>query len=202
MMKQENVSLSSTVKETKEAWGVSDAEGSSLNVLSASSTSICSLTDDPGYQESQELTNEEDASLTQSKRQKQTKTATVRMRRQGKEGDQDKEEEEDEAEAPRTPLPSPRRRKQHPPSRTCPPRRPGEHRSTSESSLSVLTPNTQSSHWSLALFCQYLCSCCHRRQNSVEENKAADPLGRRDPDKKGPVTGPITEQGASRGTLN
>lgn len=145
---------------------------------------------------------EEDASLTQSKRQKQTKTATVRMRRQGKEGDQDKEEEEDEAEAPRTPLPSPRRRKQHLPSRTCPPRRPGEHRSTSESSLSVLTPNTQSSHWSLALFCQYLCSCCHGRQNSVEENKAADPLGRRDPDKKGPVTGPVTEQGGSGGTLN
>ncbi|XP_011364814.1 uncharacterized protein LOC105296431 [Pteropus vampyrus] len=199
MMKQENASLSSAVNETKEAWGASDAEGSSLNTVSASSTSIGSLTDDAGYQESQDLTSEEDASFAQSKRQKRTKVATVRMRSKGREEDQDKEDEEDEAEAPRTSLPSPRRRKQRPPSRTCPPR-PRERDSILESSFSVLTPNTKSSHWSLALFCQYLCSCCHGRQNSVEENKAVDPLGRRDPDEKGPVTGSITEQGASGAT--
>lgn len=39
------------------AWGASDTEDSSLNTVNASVTSICGLTDDPGYQESQDLTN-------------------------------------------------------------------------------------------------------------------------------------------------
>lgn len=118
------------------------------------------------------------------------------MRSKGKEEDQDKDDEEDEAEAPRTSLPSPRRRKQRPLSRPCPPSS-GEHRGISQSTLSVLTPGTKSSHWSLALFCQYLCSCCHRKQNSMEENEAANPLGRGGPDEKGPVPGSAAEQGAS-----
>ncbi|XP_070464730.1 uncharacterized protein [Equus przewalskii] len=202
MKKKDNVSLSSTLKEIKEAWGASGAESPSLNNFDVSLTSIYSFTDDLGYQGSQDLTSEEDPKLAQSKRPKRNKAAIVRMRR-NKVKEEDEEDEDDEAEESSASLRSPRmRRKQYPYSRTCQLRQ-KEHLNTLESSSSILTLKTQSSRWSLAELRQYLCSCCRRRKKSVEEKKALDPEKRRDPKENGPVPGSVSEQrvqGAPGGT--
>ncbi|KAB1260863.1 hypothetical protein Cadr_000024690, partial [Camelus dromedarius] len=179
--------------EAKGAWGSSAAENSSFTNVSVSLTSIYSLTDDLGYQGSQDLTSEEDPNLTQSKTQKPNKVAIVRMRRK-KMKEENEDDEEDEAEWSSTSLRSPRvRRKPRPYSKTGQLRR-NEHTSILESNLSTPTSKIKSSRWSMTEFRQYLCSCCHEKP--VEENKASDSKERRDPNKneKG-VTGSINEQG-------
>ncbi|KAF5920183.1 hypothetical protein HPG69_006454 [Diceros bicornis minor] len=184
------------VSETKEAWGASGAENPSFSNFDVSLTSIYSFTDDLGYQGSQDLTSEEDLSLAESKRPKRGKATVVQMRRNKvkEEDEDDKEDEKDEAEGSPASLPSPRtRQKQYPCSRTCQMRQ-REHLSIWESSCNMPACKTKSSHWSLAELRQYLCSCCHRRQKSVEEHKPSDSKGRRDPNENGSVPGSVSEQ--------
>ncbi|XP_043425406.1 translation initiation factor IF-2-like [Prionailurus bengalensis] len=57
MKKKEHVSLSPNPKEAREAWGAAGAEDPSLSTFDVSLTSIYNLTDDVGYQGSQELTS-------------------------------------------------------------------------------------------------------------------------------------------------
>ncbi|XP_044904872.1 uncharacterized protein LOC102901020 isoform X2 [Felis catus] len=57
MKKKEHVSLSSNPKEAREAGGAAGAEDPSLSTFDVSLTSIYNLTDDVGYQGSQELTS-------------------------------------------------------------------------------------------------------------------------------------------------
>ncbi|XP_077757168.1 uncharacterized protein LOC144315843 isoform X1 [Canis aureus] len=143
-------------KETNGVWGPPGAENPSFNTFDASLTSIYSFADDLGYQGSQELTSEEDPSLPQSKRQKRSKVANVCMRK-----DKVKEEEdEEEAESATLPRRSLRVRRKLPLySRAC---QLGQKKqpSTLGSSHSTPTSKTKSSHWSIAGFLQYLCSCC------------------------------------------
>ncbi|GAB5583869.1 uncharacterized protein LOC102901020 isoform X2 [Prionailurus iriomotensis] len=178
-----------TTSEAREAWGAAGAEDPSLSTFDVPLTSIYNLTDDVGYQGSQELTSrheapyvtgpvsgerasspalgfpkEEDPGLARSKRRKRSKVATVRPRRdKAKDEDADEEDEDAENEGPPRAARSPRvRRKRHPSSRTRPRRQ--EHPGSSESSPSTLTSKTKSSRWSLAGFRRYLCSCCDRRR--------------------------------------
>ncbi|VCW66434.1 unnamed protein product, partial [Gulo gulo] len=58
MRKKENASLSSTLKETKEARRAPGTEDPSFNSCAGSSTSVHSFTDDLGYQGSRELSSE------------------------------------------------------------------------------------------------------------------------------------------------
>nr|XP_019566684.1 PREDICTED: uncharacterized protein LOC109434300 [Rhinolophus sinicus] len=183
--------------DTKEAWGGSGTKSASSSNLDVSLTSIHSVADDPGYQASLELTSEEDAGLAQSKRQKRNKVVVFQMgrRKKRKEEHQDDTDDEDEnSEGAPTSLQSPRMsQKPHLYSRTRP-RRPREHVSVLESSLSEPTSKTQPCPWSLAWFCQYLCSCCHRRHKSVGGNEALDSIGRRALDERGMVPGSVCEQ--------
>ncbi|KAK2084419.1 hypothetical protein P7K49_037452 [Saguinus oedipus] len=185
-------------REIKEACGASIAENPSFNNFAVSLTSINSFTDDLGYEGSQELTidgsvknmlhsllldspKEEDSSLVQMKRRKRNKVSVLQMRRNDmkEEDEEDEEEEEDKAEGPLTSLQSPRTRgMQCSYPRTLQVRH-KEHLSVLESSLSSSTNESKLSGWSLSTFCQYLCSCCHRKQKSVEENKASDSGARR-----------------------
>nr|XP_035923495.1 translation initiation factor IF-2-like [Halichoerus grypus] len=57
MKKKDNVSLSSILKETKEAWRAPGAEDPSFNTFAVPLTPIHSFADDLGYQGSQELTS-------------------------------------------------------------------------------------------------------------------------------------------------
>ncbi|XP_025770958.1 ubiquilin-4 [Puma concolor] len=161
---QEPMFSAAREQETREAWGAAGAEDPSLSTFDVSLTSIYNLTDDVGYQGSQELTSEEDPGLARSKRRKRSKVATVRPRRdKAKDEDADEEDEDAENEGPPRAARSPRvRRKRHPSSRTRPLRQ--EHPGSSESSPSTLTSKTKSSRWSLAGFRRYLCSCCDRRR--------------------------------------
>ncbi|XP_006155226.1 uncharacterized protein LOC102490643 [Tupaia chinensis] len=161
-------------QETKEAWGASRAERPSFDSYGASATSICSFTDDSGYQGGHELTSGEDCSTAQSRSQKRNKVAILQMRRKKMEEDtEDTEDTEDGAEGPPPSSKSPRTKgRQCPCRKTCQLRH-NECLSILENSLNPSTEEVKLSCWSLATFYQYFCSCCHRTQKSVEENKAS-----------------------------
>lgn len=151
---------------------------------------------------------EEDAGLAQSKKQKRSKVVLfqIKRRKKRKEKDQNhKGNEDQDSEGSPTSLQSPRmRQKQRQCSWTRSPRR-RKHVNVLGSDLNTPTSQTNSCHWSVAWFCQYLCSCCHRRPSLVGENEALDSVGRRAPDEHGRVPGSISrrrEKRARLGNLN
>nr|XP_058165849.1 uncharacterized protein LOC131280896 [Dasypus novemcinctus] len=174
--------------EPKEAWGAPGVENPSFNKTGISWSSICSFTDDLGYQASQDLSSEEEPSFSLSKRRKRSKASTVRVQRHGaKEEDDEDEKDEDEGKAKGSPTSSraPRSiQKRCPHSRTRQLEH-KEHLRVLESSLSMSTAEVKLSRWSLARLCDYLCSCCHRRQKAVEENKTPGSRERRSPREPG-----------------
>ncbi|XP_039107357.1 uncharacterized protein LOC120244707 [Hyaena hyaena] len=179
MKKRENESLSSSLKETKEAWGAAEAENPSLNTCDVSLTSVYSLTDDAGYQGSQELTGEEDPGRARCPRRKRGKVAAVRLRRDAVTGEGEDEEDADAENAgPPRAAPSPRVwRKRRSSSRTRAPRQ--EPPRALGSRLSTFAAETKSSGRSLARFRHYLCGCCdlRRRRGADPEAEAAGGAG-------------------------
>ncbi|KAF6293204.1 hypothetical protein mRhiFer1_009091 [Rhinolophus ferrumequinum] len=116
-----------------------------------------------------------------------------RRKKRKEEEEDDTDDEGENSEGAPTSLQSPRMSRKPRLYSRIRPRRPREHVSILESSLSKPTSQTQSCPWSLAWFCQYLCSCCHRWQKSVGENEALDSVGRRDLDERGMVPGSVSE---------
>ncbi|XP_077011809.1 uncharacterized protein LOC143678745 [Tamandua tetradactyla] len=173
MKKKENTNLTSTLKEPREAWGAPGAENLSFDNPDVSWSSIYSFTDDMGYQGSQDLTSEEESSVSLSKRRKRSKVAVVRVERNGAKTEGDEDEEDEDCKVERS-APSPRAprtiQRQYPYSRASPLGH-EEHLRILESSLSLSTAEVKMSRWRLAVLCEYLCSCCHRGPEPGEESR-------------------------------
>jgi hypothetical protein len=91
-----------------------------------------------------------------------------------KEEQEDEEDEKNEAERPPSASRSPPRlkRRQGPYSGTCH-MTSSVHGSILESNLSSPSDESKLSCWNLAMFCQNLCSCCHRMQKSRENRRTS-----------------------------